>query len=53
MTELWTERDLDEALEVAREQVEAADDEVYGAGFGAGAEFLHRYLIERARLSDD
>jgi len=48
-----TDQDIDEALQVAEEQADVADDEVYSAAFRRGAEFIHRYLTERDRLRDD
>jgi len=49
---VYTEPDLDEALLVARQQANAAEDETYAAGILDGAELMHRYLIERDRLTD-
>jgi len=49
---VYTERDLDEALLVARQQANAAEDDTYAAGMLDAAELMHRYLIERDRLTD-
>jgi len=49
---VYTERDLDEALLVARQQADAADDDTYAAGILDGSELMHRYLTERDRLTD-
>ncbi|GGO03586.1 hypothetical protein [Haloarcula pellucida] len=50
---LYTDRDLDEALDAARDQADAAPDEAFSAGWIEGVEFFHRYLTERKRLEHE
>lgn len=51
--DIWTESDLDEALDAARDQGDAATDESFSAGWIEGVEFFHRYLLERNRLEHE
>lgn len=48
----YSDQDLDEALNAARKQADAADDELLAAGWTECAEFMHRYLRDRDRLTD-
>ena len=45
--DLWTDADLDRALDAAREAGEATPDVVYGSGYVAGAEHVVQYLREQ------
>jgi len=48
----YSDQDIDDALNAARQQAEAADDELLAAGWVECAEFFHRYLRHRDRLTD-
>jgi len=48
----YSDRDIDDALNAVRKQADAADDELQSAGMIQAAEFFHRYLRERDRLTD-
>jgi hypothetical protein len=50
---LYTQADLDDALDAAREQAAVATGEEFSAGWLEGVEFMHRYLSERDRLEHE
>lgn len=51
--DVWTERDLDDALQAGRDAARDFSSVPYRAGFIQGIEFYHRYLLERRRLTTD
>jgi len=48
----YSDRDIDDALNAVREQADAVEDDLQAAGMREAAEFFHRYLRERDRLTD-
>jgi len=48
----YSDRDIDDALNAARKQADATDDELLAAGWIECAEFFHRYLRRRHDLTD-
>jgi hypothetical protein len=51
----YSDQDIDDALNAAQQQADAAEDqdEYYAAGWRECAEFFHRYLRERNRLTNE